>query len=41
MGKWTPILLIWLGGIGFLAAVLLFDSIKGVFRKRPDRRLKS
>lgn len=41
MGKWTPLLVIWLGGIGFLVAVLLLDSIKGVFRKRPDRRLNS
>lgn len=39
MGRWTPIVVIWMIGIGFVAAALLVDSFKGLFRKRPDRRL--
>jgi hypothetical protein len=39
MEKWTPILWIAGGGVGYLSLLIFFDSVKGMFKGRKKNRI--
>ena len=39
MEKWTPILWIVAGGVGYLSVVIFLDSAKGLFKGRKKNRV--